>query len=126
MKRDKIKTMEEFFTPVFEYLKAVSFVFVAAIAGLAAHVLKKIRSRQKIKRAETISIVVIAGVIGYASYYLVDLLNLESMNDNIKGSISAMMGLFSEVVYKTAPNFIGNLLKGKLNIKEDCKMDKDE
>ena len=61
--------MEEIGNSIIEFVKTISFVIMAVIAGLAAHILKKVRSKQKIKFWETLSIVIIAGIIGYASFY---------------------------------------------------------
>lgn len=130
----KNNTMDENFWNVagsylLSFFKTYYYVFVAAFFGFVTHMLKIVKYGKKSSFWEILLMVCLAGIIGFLAYSVFDLIALFGFDSfaEAKGEVrsfaSGAAGLFSELIYKRSPKFFGNLIKGKLNIKEDCKID---
>ncbi len=122
MKLKNIEMSKEYWLELFhEYY----FVFFSTLGVVA------LRLKKYMKWYVFISKVLLAFFLGMILYYSAESLNLHS---SIKGGSIAVVGYAVDEIYtilittiKSIPKILISVLKGRLNIKEDCKIDeKDE
>jgi hypothetical protein len=125
--KHNIEQMEDFLL----WLKQNYYLPVSGAGGFFAYLYY---GTKKINFKDSIGVIGLAMILGAVFYNGIDFMgnsfdSLKDMPDSLKGSLSGAIGALSDPLYKMfkkiITNFLPNLLKGKLNVKEDCKIEKE-
>ena len=125
--KTNIEEMDDFLL----WLKQNYYLPVSGAGGFFAYLYY---GTKKINFKDSIGVIGLAMILGAVFYNGIDFLGnsvdaLKGMPDALKGSLSGAIGALSDPLYrllkKILTTFLPNLLKGKINLKEDCKIDKD-